>query len=259
MDITSNKTRWISIWEYWFWQPETYKPRPRNQQESQPKRPGVIIYIIITKNIRYLLWNRGAWHFFHDTYLTIEVQGIRCTNQLHDSCPFTGVNPHFTAPECWYHFKINSWWPIVTSWTHGPAASYCDVTMAHCSHGYLWRMMLRSASFAWCWGWLHFRTPVFQHGASLVVVIIIIIVIVIIIGTNSFWFPLARKWPTWNVLEFQSHMGRSKKIVLVISDEIHRNPRDLKICIAPAAPPLCHTAVNPCLQSEFPWGGLPWN
>ena len=34
------------------------------------------IYIIITKNIRYLLWNRGAWHFFHDTYLTIEVQGI---------------------------------------------------------------------------------------------------------------------------------------------------------------------------------------
>ena len=35
----------------------------------------IIIYITITKNIRYLLWNRGAWCFFHDTYLTIEVQG----------------------------------------------------------------------------------------------------------------------------------------------------------------------------------------
>ena len=73
------------------------------------------IYIMISKNIRNLLWNRGAWRFFHDTYLTIEVQRIRCTNHLHDSCPFTDVNPHFTAPGCRYYFKINSWWPIVTS------------------------------------------------------------------------------------------------------------------------------------------------
>ena len=98
----------------------------------------ITIYIIISKNIRYLLWNRGARRFFHDTYLTIEVQGIRCTNHLHDSCPLTDVNPHFTAPGCRYYFKINSWWPIVTSLTHGPAASYCDVTMIHCSNGYLW-------------------------------------------------------------------------------------------------------------------------
>ena len=96
------------------------------------------IYIIISKNIRYLLWNRGARRFLHDTYLTIAVQGIRCTNHLHDSCPLTDVNPHFTAPGCRYYFKSNSWWPIVTSSTHGPAASYCDVTMIHCSHGYLW-------------------------------------------------------------------------------------------------------------------------
>ena len=96
------------------------------------------IYIIIAKNIRYLLWNRGAWRFFHDKYLTIEVQGIRCTNHLHDSYPLTDVNPHFTAPGCRYYFKINSWWPIVTPSTHRPAASYCDVTMIHCSHGYLW-------------------------------------------------------------------------------------------------------------------------
>ena len=99
---------------------------------------NVIIYIIISQNIRYLLWNRGARRFFHDTYLTIKVQGIRCTNHLHDSCPLTDVNPHFTVPGCRYYFKINSWWPIVTSSTHGPAASYCDVTMIHCSHGYLW-------------------------------------------------------------------------------------------------------------------------
>ena len=78
-------------------------------------RPISFIYIIISKNIRYLLWNRGAWRFFHDTYLTIEVQGIRCTNHLHDSCPFTDVTPHFTAPGCRFYFKINSRWPIVTS------------------------------------------------------------------------------------------------------------------------------------------------
>ena len=44
----------------------------------------------------------------------------------------------FSAPGCRYYFKINSWWPIVTSSTHGPAARYCDVTKIHCSHGYLW-------------------------------------------------------------------------------------------------------------------------
>ena len=132
-----------------------------------------IIYIINSKNIRYLLWNRGAWRFFHDTYLTIEVPGIRCTNHLHESCPFTDVNPHFTAPGCRYYFKINSWRPIVTSYTHGPAASYCDVTMTHGSHGYLWThdvevgalLGLTSLfSFLFIFG----HGPVFQHGASLV-------------------------------------------------------------------------------------------
>ena len=32
-----------------------------------------------------------------------------------------------------------------------------------------------------------------------------------------------------NELEFESHMGRSKKFVRVISDEIHGNPRDLNM------------------------------
>ena len=98
----------------------------------------IMIIIISKKNMRDLVWNRGARRLFHDTYLTIEVQKIRCTNHLHDSCPLTDVTPHFSAPRCRCYFKINSWWPIVTSSTHGPAASYCDVTMIHCSHGYLW-------------------------------------------------------------------------------------------------------------------------
>ena len=142
----------------------------------------MIIYIIISNIIRYLLWNRRVWRFFHDTYLTIEVQGIRCTHHLNHSCPLTDVNPHFTAPGCRYYFKINSWWPIVTSSTHGPAARL------------LWRhnepLFPRVSMDAWCWGrhelqglpakpWIvwhmtssfciswynHFRTPVFQHGA----------------------------------------------------------------------------------------------
>ena len=53
--------------------------------------------------------------------------------------------------------------------------------------------------------------------------------------------------------ELESHMGISKKFVCVILDEIHGNPRDLNICISPAA------AVNPCPQSEFPWKESPWN
>ena len=54
-----------------------------------------------------------------------------------------------------------------------------------------------------------------------------------------------------NELEFESHMGRSKKFVRVFSDDIHGNPRDLNICMAPAAPPLCHVAANLCPESEL--------
>ena len=114
------------------------------------------IYIIISKNIRYLLWNRGARCFFHDTYLTIEVQGIRCTNHLHDSYPLAEVNPHFTAPGCRYYFKINSWRPIVTSSTHGPAANFCDVTMIHCSHGFPVNLLCKfwnKTTWTWTWTW----------------------------------------------------------------------------------------------------------
>ena len=68
------------------------------------------IYIIMAKNIPFLLWNRGAWRFFHDTYFTIQVRGIRCTQHLHDSCPLTDVNQHFAAPGYRYYFKIGLLW-----------------------------------------------------------------------------------------------------------------------------------------------------
>ena len=51
-------------------------------------------------------------------------------------------------------------------------------------------------------------------------------------------------------LEFESHMGRSKKNVRVTSDGIHAEIHEIWTCVAPAAPPLFHAAVNPCLQGE---------
>ena len=56
-----------------------------------------------------------------------------------------------------------------------------------------------------------------------------------------------------NELEFESYMGRSKKNVRVTSDGIHAEIHEIWTCVAPAAPPLFHAAVNPCLQGESPW------
>ena len=56
-----------------------------------------------------------------------------------------------------------------------------------------------------------------------------------------------------NELEFESHMGRSKKNVRITSDGIHSEIHKIWTCVAPAAPPLFHAAVNPCLQGESPW------
>ena len=53
-------------------------------------------------------------------------------------------------------------------------------------------------------------------------------------------------------LEFESHMGRSKKNVRVTSGGIHAEIHEIWTCVAPAAPPLFHAAVNPCLQGESP-------
>ena len=63
-------------------------------------------------------------------------------------------------------------WPTVTSSIQESIARNCDVTMTDCS-----RVVAMDAFLArWCWGqwisWildLYFVTPVFQHGASLVI------------------------------------------------------------------------------------------
>ena len=56
-----------------------------------------------------------------------------------------------------------------------------------------------------------------------------------------------------NELEFESYMGRSRKNVRVTSHGIHAEIHEIWTCVAPAAPPLFHAAVNPCLQGESPW------
>ena len=56
-----------------------------------------------------------------------------------------------------------------------------------------------------------------------------------------------------NELEFESYMGRSKKNVRVTSDGIHAEIHEIWTCVAPAAPPLFHAAVNPCLHRESAW------
>ena len=55
----------------------------------------IYIYTVITKNIRYLLWNRGFWCSLNNTYPIFLTLCIRCTNHLWDSCDLTDVNPHF--------------------------------------------------------------------------------------------------------------------------------------------------------------------
>ena len=89
----------------------------------------IYIYIIISKNIRYLLWNRGAWRSLNNTHLTFLDPCIRCTNNLCDSCDITDVNPHFipsllrkiqNVDLLWRHRYrsrppaiVTSQWPIV--------------------------------------------------------------------------------------------------------------------------------------------------
>ena len=53
------------------------------------------IYIIISQNIRYLLWNRGFCRSLNNTHPIFLTPCIRCTNHLCDSCDLTDVNPLF--------------------------------------------------------------------------------------------------------------------------------------------------------------------
>ena len=53
------------------------------------------IYIIISKNIRYLLWNQGFCRSLNNTHPIFPTPCIRCTNHFCGSCDLTDVNPHF--------------------------------------------------------------------------------------------------------------------------------------------------------------------
>ena len=160
------------------------------------------IYIIITKNIHYLLWNRGLWRSLNNTYPIFLTLCIRCTNHLGDSYDLIDVNPHF----------ILSLLRMIQMLTH------CDVIDTRAGRQQLRRhndgLFPRGCyghvlSSIWCWGqWFsefvrhvcakfinghsanngldcgaatrqhlclsyfsfYFVTPVFQHGASLVTV-----------------------------------------------------------------------------------------
>ena len=91
---------------------------------------------MISQNIRYLLWNRGAWRLLKNTYTLFLTPCIRCTNHSDDSCGLIDVNPHFIPSllpmiqnidllwrhryNCWPPAIVTSQWPIVPAlflWT----------------------------------------------------------------------------------------------------------------------------------------------
>ena len=85
------------------------------------------IYIIITKNIRYLLWNQGLWCSLNNTYPIFLTPCIRCTNHLCDSCDLTDVNWHLSR-----HLSrhCSEWFKMLT---------YSDVINARAGCQQLWR------------------------------------------------------------------------------------------------------------------------
>ena len=132
------------------------------------------IYIIITKNIRYLPWNRGFWCSLNNTYPIFLTLCILCNNHLCDSRDLTDVNTYFipsllrmiqNADQLWRHrYKSR------------------DVTMTDCSrvvamdaflaqwnrksqHSGRPRTLLALISM---FIFLNFYDPLFQHGESLV-------------------------------------------------------------------------------------------
>ena len=112
-----------------------------------------IIYVMIAKNIRYLRWNEGAWHSFHNTYQTFLNLCIRCTDDLlSDSCCLTDVNPHFIPSPLWR--KISKCWPIMTSSIHEPVATSCDVQLPIVPTRFLWTLSYHNGvNVSGCYGY----------------------------------------------------------------------------------------------------------
>ena len=66
-----------------------------------------LILYMITKNIRYLLWNPGAWRSFLNAQLTFLAPSIRLTDHLCESCGLMDIKPHF----------VQSPLPVISKWT----------------------------------------------------------------------------------------------------------------------------------------------
>ena len=96
-----------------------------------------IITIIIVKNIRYILWNRGDWCSLNNTYQTFLALCIRYTDHLWDSRDLSDINQHFIPSLLPMISKCS---PIATSSTHKTAAGDCDVTMTDYFRGFLWTL-----------------------------------------------------------------------------------------------------------------------
>ena len=120
-------TKWIKALRYLTFSPEYSDPSTRRVNIK-----SVFTCIIIKKNIRYLLWNRGFWCSLNNIYPIFLTPCIRCTNHLCDSCDLTDVNPHFIPSllrmiqnvdllwRQWYKSRppatVTSQWPIVPAW-----------------------------------------------------------------------------------------------------------------------------------------------
>ena len=105
------------------------------------------IYIIITKNICYLLWNRGLWCSLNNTYPIFLTPCIRCTNHLCDSYDSTDLNPHFIPSLLRRIQNVGLLWRHRYKSRSLTIASNCEGTMTDCS-----RVVALDAFLAqWCW------------------------------------------------------------------------------------------------------------
>ena len=75
-----------------------------------------VIYIIISKNIRYLLWNQGFWRSLNNTYPIFLTPCIRCTNHLCDSCDLTDRKSTFYPVTYSEWFKMLTYYDVIDTW-----------------------------------------------------------------------------------------------------------------------------------------------
>ena len=154
----------------------------------------VYIYIIISQNIRYLLWNRWAWRSLNNTYPIFVTPCIRCTNHLCDSCDLTDVNPHF-IPSGLRLIKN-----VYLLWRHRYVASNCDVTMTDSSRV----VAMDSFLTQWCW-WQWFNEFVMTRPY--------------VPSFSTLWKKSMNPWNLWQVTSWWTGKGlcaRHEMIMVLI-------------------------------------------